>query len=166
MMDSFALNRRAMLRGAAYGGLGLGLTNLFPAWARTGTSGLRPETPTLTGTLAGEDIRLRVGHSAFTVGGRTGHAITINGVLPAPLIRLREGQNVRLHVENTLDEDTSIHWHGLILPFHMDGVPGSAFRVSCPKQTFTYEFPVKQFGTYWYHSHSGLRSRSAITARW
>jgi CopA family copper-resistance protein len=155
MMNSFALNRRAMLRGAAYGGLGFGLTNLFPAWAQTGTPGLRPETPTLTG----EDIRLRVGHSAFSVGGRSGHAITINGVLPAPLIRLREGQNVRLHVENTLDEDTSIHWHGLILPFHMDGVPGISFPGILPKQTFTYEFPVKQFGTYWYHSHSGLQEQ-------
>jgi CopA family copper-resistance protein len=155
MMNSFALNRRAMLRGAAYGGLGFGLTNLFPAWAQTGTPGLRPEAPTLTGG----DIRLRVGHSAFTVGGRSGHAITINGVLPAPLIRLREGQNVRLHVENTLDEDTSIHWHGLILPFHMDGVPGISFPGILPRQTFTYEFPVKQFGTYWYHSHSGLQEQ-------
>jgi CopA family copper-resistance protein len=155
MMDSFALNRRAMLRGAAVGGLGLGLTNLFPGWAQTGSPGLPSERP----TLGGDDIRLRVGHSAFAVGGRSGHAITINGVLPAPLIRLREGQKVRIHVENTLDEDTSIHWHGLILPFHMDGVPGISFPGILPKQTFTYEFPVKQHGTYWYHSHSGLQEQ-------
>jgi CopA family copper-resistance protein len=109
--------------------------------------------------LAGEDIRLRIGHGMFEVGGRSGHAIMINGVLPAPLIRLREGQNVRIHVENTLDEDSSIHWHGLILPFHMDGVPGISFPGIAPRQTFTYEFPVKQYGTYWYHSHSGLQEQ-------
>ncbi len=155
MHESFALDRRAMLRGAAFGGLGVGLTNAFPAWAQSGSPGLRADRPALTG----EDIRLRVGHSMFEVGGRSGHAITINGVLPAPLIRLREGQNVRLHVENTLDEDTSIHWHGLILPFHMDGVPGISFPGIMPRTTFTYEFPVKQHGTYWYHSHSGLQEQ-------
>ena len=155
MHERIALDRRTMLRGAALGGLGLGLTSLSPAWARSGSPGLRADRPTLTG----EDIRLKVAHSAFTVGGRTGHAITINGVLPAPVIRLREGQNVRLHVENTLDEDTSIHWHGLILPFHMDGVPGISFPGILPKKTFTYEFPAKQYGTYWYHSHSGLQEQ-------
>jgi CopA family copper-resistance protein len=149
------LNRRQLLRGAAAATGGAALSGLFPAWAQTGTAGLPAGRPTLTG----EDIRLRVGHSMFTVGGRSGHAITINGVLPAPLIRLREGQNVRLHVENDLDGDTSIHWHGLILPFHMDGVPGISFPGILPRQTFTYEFPVKQNGTYWYHSHSGLQEQ-------
>jgi CopA family copper-resistance protein len=149
------LNRRQLLRGAAAATGGAALSGLFPAWAQNGTGGLTSERPTLTG----EDIRLRVGHSMFTVGGRSGHAITINGVLPAPLIRLREGQKVRLHVENGLDEDTSIHWHGLILPFHMDGVPGISFPGILPRQTFTYEFPVKQNGTYWYHSHSGLQEQ-------
>jgi len=109
--------------------------------------------------LSGEDIRLRVDHSMFQVGGREGHAITINDVLPAPLIRLREGQRVRLHVENRLNEDTSIHWHGLILPFHMDGVPGISFPGIAPGETFTYEFPILQNGTYWYHSHSGLQEQ-------
>src|SRR3546814_2040426 len=78
-------------------------------------------------TLSGEDIALRIGHSPFTVGGRTGQAVTINGTVPAPLIRLREGQNVRIAVTNTLEEDTSIHWHGVLLPFQMDGVPGVSF---------------------------------------
>jgi CopA family copper-resistance protein len=148
------LSRRQLLRGAAAASSGAALSGLFPAWAQTGSPGLstRP-------TLSGEDIRLKVGHSMFTVGGRSGHAITINGVLPAPLIRLREGQNVRLHVENGLDEDTSIHWHGLILPFHMDGVPGISFPGILPRQTFTYEFPIKQNGTYWFHSHSGLQEQ-------
>jgi len=148
MHRSYSLHRRAFLGGA----LGLGAAGLFPAWAQSGSPGLT--------TLSGDDIRLSVGHSHFTVGGRAGHAITVNGTLPAPLIRLREGQNVRLHVTNHLDEDTSIHWHGLLLPFQMDGVPGISFPGIRPHETFTYEFPVRQSGTYWYHSHSGLQEQS------
>src|SRR3546814_1190979 len=71
----------------------------------------------------------------------------------------REGQNVRLHVENTLDEDSSIHWHGLIVPFQMDGVPGVSLPGIKPRSTFVYEFPLRQSGTYWYHSHSGLKEQ-------
>jgi CopA family copper-resistance protein len=155
MNRDFALDRRALLRAAAFGSVGLGLQSLFPAWARTGTPGLVPDLPTLTG----EEIALRVGHSAFTVGGRTGHAITLNGTLPAPLIRLREGQNFRLTVTNELDEDTSIHWHGLLVPFEMDGVPGVSFPGIPARGSFTYEFPIVQSGTYWYHSHSGLQEQ-------
>ncbi|MGD9812712.1 MAG: multicopper oxidase domain-containing protein, partial [Sphingobium sp.] len=154
-MQDVSLDRRALLRAAALSGAGLGLSSLFPAWAQTGTAGIGPTLP----TLFGDDIRLTIGHSAFTVGRRTGHAVTINGTLPAPLIRLREGQNVRLHVTNALDEDTSIHWHGLILSFQMDGVPGVSFPGIRPRETFTYEFPVRQSGTYWYHSHSGLQEQ-------
>ena len=147
--------RRSLLRAAALGAAGLGASKLFPAWAQSGTAGLLPSMP----TLSGEEIGLRVGHSPFTVGGRTGHAITLNGTLPAPLIRLREGQNLRLTVTNELDEDTSIHWHGLILPFQMDGVPGVSFPGIPARGTFTYEFPIVQSGTYWYHSHSGLQEQ-------
>jgi CopA family copper-resistance protein len=149
------IERRTLLRAGALGVAGIGLSRLLPAWAQTGSAGLTPQMP----TLSGDDIRLRVGHSNFSVGGRSGHAITLNGVLPAPLIRLREGQNVRLHVENALDEDTSVHWHGLIVPFQMDGVPGISFPGIKPHSTFTYEFPIKQSGTYWYHSHSGLQEQ-------
>ncbi len=75
------------------------------------------------------------------------------------LQRLREGQNVRIAVTNTLKEDTSIHWHGLLVPFQMDGVPGVSFPGIKPGETFTYEFPIIQSGTYWYHSHSGLQEQ-------
>jgi CopA family copper-resistance protein len=150
------IHRRALLRGGAIGVAGLGATQLFPAWARTGSHGLAAKaSPTLTG----EDIRLTVAESAFQVDGRMGHAITINGTIPAPLIRLREGQNVRIVVDNKLDEDTSIHWHGLIVPFQMDGVPGVSFPGIAARSTFTYEFPLRQSGTYWYHSHSGLQEQ-------
>ena len=145
------LDRRAFLGGA----LGLGAAGLFPAWARSGSAGMVPDMP----TLSGDDIRLTIGRRDFSVGGRNGHAVTINGTLPAPLIRLREGQNVRIHVTNALGEDSSIHWHGILLPFQMDGVPGVSFPGIRPGETFVYEFPVRQSGTYWYHSHSGLQEQ-------
>ncbi|EGF94608.1 copper resistance protein A [Brevundimonas diminuta ATCC 11568] len=152
-MATTSLDRRTLLRGAALGGGILGLQGLLPAWAQTGSPGLRADLPTLTGP----NIDLSVGDASFTVGGRTGHAFMVNGLLPAPLLRMREGQNVRLSVTNNLDEDTSIHWHGLLLPFQMDGVPGVSFPGIKPRETFVYEFPIKQSGTYWYHSHSGLQ---------
>jgi len=147
-----ALDRRQLLRGAAALGGGATAFALLPGWARSATPGLA----TLP-TLSGEDIRLTIGHAALKVDGRTGHAVAINGTVPGPLIRLREGQNVRLHVTNNLAEDTSIHWHGLLVPFQMDGVPGVSFPGIKPGETFVYEFPVIQSGTYWYHSHSGLQ---------
>lgn len=148
-MSQFSCNRRALIKGAAV----LTLAQAFPAWARSGTAGLQPA----PGVLSGDTIALTVGESHFSTGGRSAHAITINGTLPAPLIRLKEGQSVRLAVTNTLKEDTSIHWHGLILPFQMDGVPGISFPGIRSGETFTYEFPILQSGTYWYHSHSGLQ---------
>jgi CopA family copper-resistance protein len=155
MQETFRTDRRTLLRAGGLGALGLSLQGLFPAWAQSGSAGVTPQMPTLTG----EDLTLRVGHSPFKVGGRTGHAITLNGVLPAPLLRLREGQNFRMTVLNELDEDTSIHWHGLIVPFEMDGVPGISFPGIPARGRFTYEFPIRQSGTYWYHSHSGLQEQ-------
>lgn len=109
--------------------------------------------------LSGADINLTIGHSLWTIDDKTGHAVTINGTIPAPLIRLKEGQNVRLAVTNQLDEDTSIHWHGVLVPFQFDGVPGVSFPGIRPGETFVYEFPIVQSGTYWYHSHSGLQEQ-------
>ena len=129
----------------------LALGSLFPAWAESGTAGLNPAAE----TISGADIALSIGHTPFRVGGRSGHAVTVNGTLPGPIIRLKEGQKVRLAVTNTLTEDSSIHWHGVLLPFQMDGVPGVSFPGIKPGETYNYEFEVKQSGTYWYHSHSG-----------
>ena len=140
------IDRRTLLRGA----LGLGAAGLLPDWA------MASERPA---ALSGDEIKLTVGHKMATIDGKTGHAVTVNGTIPGPLIRLKEGQNVRLSVTNTLDEDTSIHWHGLLLPFQMDGVPGVSFPGIKPGETFTYEFPVRQAGTYWWHSHSGLQEQ-------
>ncbi len=147
------MDRRSLLAsGAVLGGASL-LAPLLPVWAQSGTSGSGPDMPTLTG----DNIQLIVGRSPFTVGGRTGHAVTVNGTLPSPLIRLREGDNFRVAVTNTLeDEDASIHWHGVLLPFQMDGVPGISFPGIRPGETFVYEFPILHAGTFWYHSHSGF----------
>jgi len=133
----------------------MALTSLLPAWAQARSSGIAPTLSTLSGT----DIRLTIGHAPIEIDGRVGHAIAINGMVPGPLIRLREGDTVRLSVTNTLEEDTSIHWHGLLVPMEMDGVPGVSFPGIRPGETFVYEFPVKQSGTYWYHSHSGLQEQ-------
>ena len=148
------LDRRQLLHAAATIGGGAALSALLPGWAASASPGIAPS----LATLSGDDIKLTIGHSALTVDGRRGHAVTINGTVPGPLLRLKEGQKVRLSVTNALkDEDTSIHWHGLLVPFEMDGVPGVSFPGIRPGETFVYEFPLIQSGTYWYHSHSGLQ---------
>lgn len=142
------IDRRSLLTagGAA------ALVPWLPAWAQPISSGLP--------TVSGADIHLKIAHQMLTVDGKASHAIGINGTIPGPLVRLKEGTEARIHVTNALPgEDSSIHWHGLILPFHMDGVPGISFPGIAPGATFTYEFPVRQSGTYWYHSHSGLQEQ-------
>jgi FtsP/CotA-like multicopper oxidase with cupredoxin domain len=149
------LNRRQLLGTALFAGAGLAFPGFLPLWARSGTPGLVPDMQ----TLSGEDIALTVGNGRFSVGGRTGDAVTINGTVPAPLIRLKQGQDVRISVTNTLAEDTSIHWHGVLLPFQMDGVPGVSFPGIRPGETFVYQFPIRHAGTFWYHSHSNLQEQ-------
>jgi len=152
------LSRRGFVRAA---GAAAGLAAM-PAWAQGhSVHRMRGGAPIRVGfdEVSGAVIDLAVGHGPRIVQGRKGHGIAVNGSVPGPLIRLKEGQDVRLNVTNSLPEDTSIHWHGLLLPFHMDGVPGISFPGIRPGQTFTYEFPVRQAGTYWYHSHSGLQEQ-------
>ncbi|WP_397505788.1 copper resistance system multicopper oxidase [Qipengyuania sp. R86523] len=112
------------------------------------------------GEVSGEDIELAIGNHHFATGNRSGHAVAVNGTIPGPLVRLREGQQARLHVTNTLAEDSSIHWHGLLVPFQFDGVPGVSFPGIRPGERFTYDFPIRQGGTYWWHSHSGLQEQA------
>lgn len=149
------LNRRDLFRGAALTGGGLALSAWMPAWAQPVSVGIAKPLPTVTGN----DITLKIAHQMMMIDGRESHAIGINGTVPAPLIRLRQGQIVRLSVINDLEEDSSIHWHGLLVPFQFDGVPGISFPGIKPKSTFVYEFPIVQAGTYWYHSHSGLQEQ-------
>ncbi|WP_017293459.1 copper resistance system multicopper oxidase [Geminocystis herdmanii] len=107
--------------------------------------------------LEGDVIDLEVRETEVSIDHRTARGYTVNNSLPAPTIRLKEGQIATIRVKNNLKEDTSIHWHGLILPANMDGVPGVSFRGIKPQETFTYQFPVNQNGTYWYHSHSNMQ---------
>ncbi|PIW28747.1 MAG: copper oxidase [Rhodospirillales bacterium CG15_BIG_FIL_POST_REV_8_21_14_020_66_15] len=100
---------------------------------------------------------LTVGKTTINVAGKDQTAMTINGSLPGPVLRFKEGEDLTINVTNTLAEDTSIHWHGLLLPYRQDGVPGISFPGIKPGETFTYRFPAQQAGTYWYHSHSGMQ---------
>jgi CopA family copper-resistance protein len=150
-----SIDRRQILRGAALFGGSAAFAAWMPAWAQPVSSGLTTPLP----TVSGEDITLTIARQAMVIDGRTSHAIGINGTVPAPLIRLREGQNVRLRVINDLDEDSSIHWHGLLVPAQYDGVPGVSFPGIRARSSFLYEFPIRQSGTYWYHSHSGLQEQ-------
>ena len=158
MSNTLALPRRAFLRAAALGGAGVGLAGIMPAWAQPVSAGLVRPLPTVSGT----DIALTIGKVAVRVDGKVSRAVGVNGTVPAPLVRLKEGQKVRLRVSNTLDEESSIHWHGLLVPFAMDGVPGVSFPGIMPRSTFNYEFDVVQSGTYWYHSHSAYQEEDGL----
>ncbi|MGD9691373.1 MAG: copper resistance system multicopper oxidase [Phycisphaerales bacterium] len=123
-------------------------------------SATRPHWPGIIDVPDAGPLELVVGAPPLVVDGqKTTRAITINGAIPGPTLRMREGQNVEIRVRNELEEDTSIHWHGLIVPPTMDGVPGVSFAGIRPGETFTYRFRVRQHGTYWYHSHSGLQEQ-------
>jgi len=147
------LRRRRFVQGLALGAAGLGLMRV-PAFARTGASA-----PT---ALSGSVIDLSIGELPVDFTGRARRAVTVNGSLPAPLLRFTEGDSVTIRVRNTLDEDTSIHWHGIILPANMDGVPGFSFHGIRPRETFTYRYMLRQSGTYWYHSHSGFQEQKGL----
>lgn len=114
-------------------------------------------------TASAAEVRLTVERATVAVTGRPVQAITFNGQLPGPTLRFREGEDVTIHVTNKLDEDTSVHWHGLLLPGMMDGVPGlNGYPGIKPGETFTYRFKVRQSGTYWYHSHSGAQEQAGM----
>ena len=151
MIDTTTVMRR---RDLLAGSVGLSALAAMPTWAQSHGAGLAPRA-----VLSGPDITLTVARQHMMIDGKPYHAIGINGAVPAPLIRLREGQTARITVINAMDEETSIHWHGLLLPFQMDGVPGISFPGIPAGGRFTYEFPVVQAGTYWYHSHSGLQEQ-------
>ena len=148
-------SRRTFIKGLAAGGVlaGLGLWRQ-PVWALG-----RPGQP---GVLAGTQFDLSIDELAVNFTGRARTAIAINGSLPAPLLRWREGDTVTLRVRNRLKEDTSIHWHGILLPANMDGVPGFSFAGIAPDGMYEYKFKVKQSGTYWYHSHSGFQEQLGV----
>ncbi|MBC15420.1 MAG: copper resistance protein CopA [Desulfovibrio sp.] len=152
----FDPSRRRFVKGVAIGGALIGL-GLSPAklFASTGSTSPVP-------TIAGKHFNLSIGYQSVNFTGREKIATSINGSVPAPILRWREGDVVTLNVTNNLAEDSSIHWHGIILPENMDGVPGISFAGIPPGETYKYQFEVNQSGTYWYHSHSGFQEQTGM----
>ncbi len=154
---TFALSRRQLIGGSALGAAAMA----SPAWARGGNLSSGAMLRTGFDEVRGREIDLTIGEGHRMVQGRSGHGVAVNGSVPGPLVRLKEGEPVRINVTNTLKTDSSIHWHGLLLPFQYDGVPGVSFPGIRPGETFSYEIPaLRQNGTYWWHSHSGLQEQS------
>ncbi|MCD9096499.1 copper resistance system multicopper oxidase [Luteimonas fraxinea] len=159
--DAVAPSRRRFVQGLALGGIAAAGAGLWPraSWAL--------QSPT-SRVLAGTDFDLVVGETLVNFTGRTRPAATINGSLPAPILRWREGTTVDMRVHNALPagsiygDMTSIHWHGILLPSNMDGVPGLSFDGIHRGETFQYRFDVRQGGTYWYHSHSGFQEQAGM----
>ena len=148
-------SRRTFVKGLAAAGVlgGLGLWR-SPSWAASGSPALS--------VLSGTEFDLSIGEMPVNITGRRRTAMAINGGLPGPLLRWKEGDTVTLRVRNRLDAATSIHWHGIILPPNMDGVPGLSFAGIEPGGVYVYQFKVQQNGTYWYHSHSGFQEQVGV----
>lgn len=159
-MIADALSRRHFMLGSA----GIAAAGLaMPAWAK-GTSLTHARQG--FGELSGEVIDLSIAAHHASVGGRSGHAVAVNGTVPGPLLRLREGQDLRINVTNHLAEDSSIHWHGLLLPFQFDGVPGISFPGSSrarPLPTPSQSARAVPIGG---TAIPACRNSLAITARW
>lgn len=153
-----SLSRRRFVQGLALGGVVAG-TGLW----RAGDAFAAPARAAAASELRGTDLSLAIGRSTVDFTGRARSAVTVNGSLPAPILRWREGDTVNIRVANTLaDEMTSIHWHGILLPANMDGVPGLSFDGIAPGEAFQYRFQLHQSGTYWYHSHSMFQEQAGL----
>lgn len=148
-------SRRTFVKSLAAGGAvaGLGLWRQ-PVWALTS-----PGQPTV---LGGSQFDLTIDSMEVNFSGKRRTAMAINGSIPGPLLRWREGDTVTLRVRNRLPQDTSIHWHGILLPANMDGVPGFSFAGIAPDGLYEYRFRVVQSGTYWYHSHSAFQEQLGV----
>ncbi|WP_122690755.1 copper resistance system multicopper oxidase [Pseudomonas viridiflava] len=148
-------SRRTFVKGLTAGGLlgGLGLWR-SPVWAAPRPGELLE--------LSGTEFDLFIGETPVNLTGSPRTAMTVNGGLPGPLLRWREGDTVTLRVKNRLKDTTSIHWHGIILPANMDGVPGLSFDGIAQDGMYVYRFKVRQNGTYWYHSHSGFQEQAGV----
>ncbi|MBB4733435.1 CopA family copper-resistance protein [Xanthomonas arboricola] len=149
------LSRRRFVQGMALGGIA--------ATAGLWRSDARASNPVSTPVLRGSSQTLQIGRMPVNLTGRPRPAITVNQSLPAPTLRWREGDTVSVRVRNALaDQPTSVHWHGLLLPANMDGVPGMSFDGIAPGQEYHYRFALRQSGTYWYHSHSMFQEQAGL----
>lgn len=155
------MQRRQFLQGLGAGIFvtGFGSALPLPAWALASPYSLHEG---VQNYAAQTHFDLGFNYTPITIDGKKGRATAINGTVPAPLIRWREGDEVTMDVTNGMQDTphASIHWHGILVPFRMDGVPGVNFNGIAPGETFRYTFPIKQSGTYWYHSHSRFQEQS------
>lgn len=145
-------SRRRFVQGLALGGVAAG----SGLWRQRVIAGAAPQ------VLSGNEFDLDIGAMTVNFTGAVRVATVVNGQLPAPLLRWREGETVTMRVHNSLPATSSIHWHGMILPADMDGVPGLSFMGIAPGATYTYRFRVNQAGTYWYHSHSRFQEQTGL----
>jgi CopA family copper-resistance protein len=147
-------SRRRFVQGLGIGGVALA----------SGVPAARARAQTLESqyTLRGRDVALRIDTLPVNFTGKTRPAVAVNGSVPAPILRWREGDRVRIDVTNHLADLTAIHWHGIVLPYAMDGVPGISFPGIAGGSTFRYEFDVRQSGTYWYHGHAGFQEQIGL----
>ncbi|MGE8253336.1 MAG: copper resistance system multicopper oxidase [Stenotrophomonas sepilia] len=156
-------SRRLFVQGLAAGGVVAGIAAVGVPQRALAAATATPRLAGAPAVLSDTRIELAIGESLANFTGRTRPAITVNGSLPAPILRWREGQSVDLFVRNTLARHpTSIHWHGILLPANMDGVPGLSFNGIGPGETYHYHFELKQSGTYWYHSHSMFQEQAGL----
>lgn len=160
-LEAIQLPRRRFIQGGLLGSSFVGSSVLglsgCASTAKTSSYTLHPPQE-----LRGEVFNLTIDYMPVNITGRERIATVVNGSLPAPTLRWKEGQRVTIRVTNRLPVVSSIHWHGLILPTEMDGVPGMSFDGIAPGETFEYQFDVQQSGTYWYHSHSGFQEQTGL----
>jgi CopA family copper-resistance protein len=148
-----ALSRRRFVLGAA---------SACVASALPSIAGAQSKAPAAPAVLTDTKTQLTIGSLPVNFTGKSRMAVAVNQSLPAPILRWREGDSVEIAVRNDLRQDSSIHWHGIILPSEMDGVPGLSFAGIKPGETFTYRFKLNQSGTYWYHSHSHFQEQLGL----
>ena len=151
------MGRRTFVKGLALAGAGASCG----MWGMTASAQGR-NAPAQWQEISGTDFDLRIGETPMNFTGNPRMAFTVNGSVPAPTLRWKEGETVTLRVANTLEDTASIHWHGILLPANMDGVPGLSFHGIRPEETYVYRFKVRQGGTYWYHSHSGFQEQLGL----
>ena len=157
------LSRRRFLQGVAAGGVLVGTAPLIrPTWGHEAPDSVNDTGIGTAPVLSGTDFDLTVAETPVNFTGKARFATTVNGSIPGPTLHWREGDTVTIRVTNRLPVPTSIHWHGIILPYQMDGVPGVSFTGIAPGETFTYRFTVRQAGTYWYHSHTSFQEQTGL----
>jgi len=155
-INTTQLNRRNFVKGI------VGISGLIATSATNLMASKTYAKTTNTKELSGKEFFLTIDKTMVNYTGKWSVATTVNGMLPAPTLKWTQGDEVTLHVKNNLDVDSSIHWHGIILPNEMDGVPGLTYEGIKPGETFTYKFTVKQSGTFWYHSHSAFQEQTGV----